>query len=335
MTSRNALVRAIGLMGLAWGLSIGQVSAQPTPPSLPPLPATPDLNVGATLPTVPTRRGGASFNETVINASPLPRDKAPQLDYTQQTSNFTIGQALVGQNSNASGVILADEDNGGDGSLTLHEVEGQFEAGEPITDAKGGAATAAAGQREGVWVLDFAYKPLRLRTVDIEGVGRRTVLYLYYKVVNRSGKARMFVPQFYLITDDGKRYPDRVIPQAIEIIQARENPAIPLLGAVSITGLIPPSTKENIDDAVYGAAIWVLDPQIARADALTVLVRGLSDGIQVLPPNAEGKEPTTAYKTLKLDFNRPGDHFDAKEREIRPKDPPYEWTYDAAEAPSE
>ena len=39
--------------------------------------------------------------------------------------------------------------------------------------------------KEGIWVLDFAFKPLRIRTVDIPGVGRRQVHYLYYKVVNR------------------------------------------------------------------------------------------------------------------------------------------------------
>ena len=48
--------------------------------------------------------------------------------------------------------------------------------------------------KEGIWVLDFAFKPLRIRTVEIPGVGRRQVHYLYYKVVNRTGKPRMFVP---------------------------------------------------------------------------------------------------------------------------------------------
>lgn len=324
------------LYGVLGSAAMGQPPE--TPPqaeeALPQPKPMPDFNLTLTLPTVPTRRGPAGFNETVISASPLPRDKSPQLDYADQTANFTIGQALTGQTSGAVGVILADEDNGSDGSLTLHEVVGNFEKGETISDAQGGTAVAAATQREGVWVLEFAYKPLRMRTVDIEGIGRRTVLYLYYKVVNRTDKPRMFVPQFYLLTDKGQRFPDRVLPQAIEIIRARENPSIPLLGAVSNTGLIPPSTRENVDDAVYGAAVWVLEPEIAHADWLTILVRGLSDGIQVLP-GENGQPPSTAYKTLQLDFNRPGDHIDAKEREIRPKDPPFKWTYDSAEASAE
>src|SRR5262245_54739431 len=37
--------------------------------------------------------------------------------------------------------------------------------------------------KKGIWVLDFAFKPLRIRTVEIPGTGRRQVHYLYYKVV--------------------------------------------------------------------------------------------------------------------------------------------------------
>jgi hypothetical protein len=324
--------RHVTLATLGW-LGLGLSSVSPQPPAAQPLPQikpNPDLSVGSTLPTVTTRRGSPGPNQTTIEAKPLPRDKAPQLDYTKQTANFTIGQALVGQTSNASGVILADEDGGANGTLTLHEVQGDFQPGETISDAKGGTAVAAATQREGVWVLEFSYKPLRMRTVEIEGVGRRTVLYLYYKIVNRTGKPRMLVPQFYLITDDNKRYPDRVMPQVVDIIRAREAPEIPLLGAVSITGLIPPSLKENVDDAVYGTAIWVMDPTIAKADSLKIVVRGLSDGAQTVP-GVDGKEPITKYKSLMLKFNRPGDHIDAKEREIRAADPPNDWFYDSAE----
>ena len=130
--------------------------------------------------------------------------------------------------------------------------------------------------KEGIWVLDFAFKPVRLRTVEVPGRGRRQIHYLYYRVVNRTGKPRVFVPQFSLVTDTGKRYEDVVMPQAVQLIQAREDPTIPLLGAVNIMGMIPPSTKEGVDDAVFGVAIWEgVDP---KADAFNVYVRGLSDG---------------------------------------------------------
>src|SRR5208337_2564997 len=94
------------------------------------------------------------------------------------------------------------------------------------------------------WVLDFAFKPLRIRPVEIPGKGRRSVHYLYYKVVNRTGKPRMFVPQFTMVN-------------------------------------IPPSTKEGVDDAVFGAAAW--DNWDPKSDRFSIYVRGLSDGYKEVP----------------------------------------------------
>src|SRR4051812_42633086 len=87
--------------------------------------------------------------------------------------------------------------------------------------------------KEGIWVLDFAFKPVRLITAVVPGKGRRQIHYLYYRVVNHTGKPRPFVPQFTLVTDTGKRYEDRAdLPFAVPLIQNREDPSIPLLGAV-------------------------------------------------------------------------------------------------------
>lgn len=178
--------------------------------------------------------------------------------------------------------------------------------------------------KEGIWVLDFAFKPVRLRTVEVPGRGRRQVHYLYYRVVNRTGKPRVFAPQFSLVTDTGKRYEDVVMPQAVKLIQAREDPTIPLLGAVDIMGTIPPSTKEAVDDAVFGVAIWEgVDP---KADAFNVYVRGLSDGQNAVPASDGGK-PTVKYKTLRIDFIRRGDDRNLNENEIELRDPAYEWIY--------
>ena len=106
--------------------------------------------------------------------------------------------------------------------------------------------------------------------------------------------------------------------------QAREDPAIPLLGAVNIMGMIPPSQKRGVDDAVYGVAVWEgVDP---KADSFSVYVRGLSDGYQVVTPPGQ-TEPQIRYKTLRLDFNRLGDEYNLNEQEIRPAEPPYEWIY--------
>lgn len=178
--------------------------------------------------------------------------------------------------------------------------------------------------KEGIWVLDFAFKPVRMITLDLPGKGRRPIYYLYYKVVNHTKKPIEFVPQFTLITDTGKRYEDTVLQMAVPNIQHREDPTKPLLGAVSIQGVIPPSTKQGVDDAVYGVAIWeAIDP---HADGFKIYVRGLSDGYQLVQP-PEGGRPVERWKTLRIDFIRRGDARKPNEREIQLLDPPYEWIY--------
>ncbi len=178
--------------------------------------------------------------------------------------------------------------------------------------------------REGIWVLDFAFKPLRIRDVETPGKGRRPVYYLYYRVINRTGKPRMFVPQFTMVNEEGKRFEDQVIPQVIPVIQAREDPTVPVLGAVNIMGMIPPSTKQGVDDAVFGAAVW--DKWDPKSDRFSIFVRGLSDGYKEMPNPAGGK-PIVKYKTLRIDFIRRGDERNISEKEIELGDPSYEWVY--------
>ena len=177
--------------------------------------------------------------------------------------------------------------------------------------------------KQTIWVLDFAFKPLRIRTVEIPEKGRRQIHYLYYRVVNRTGQPREFVPQFTMLTDTGKRLEEAVLPKAVPIIQGREDQSIPLLGAVEVSGMIPPSTKPAINDAVFGVALWdTVDP---KADRLSIYVRGLSDGYQDVK-SPDGKA-VTRYKTLRIDLIRRGDERNLNEKEITLADPPYEWIY--------
>jgi len=178
--------------------------------------------------------------------------------------------------------------------------------------------------KEGIWVLDFAFKPIRIKTVDIPGKGRRQVHYLYYKVSNRTGKPRVFVPEFVMVNERGEKFEENVIPQAIPLIQAREDATIPLLGAVNVMGTIPPSTKPDVDDAVYGVATW--DKWDLKADRFSIYVRGLSDGYKEVPAPSGGK-PSVKYKTLRIDFIRRGDERNVSEKEIFLNDPSHEWIY--------
>src|SRR5206468_3879085 len=113
--------------------------------------------------------------------------------------------------------------------------------------------------------------------------------------------------------------------QAVRQIQNREDPSIQnLYGAVDIMGVVPPSTRQGVEDAVFGVAIWDgVDP---KADKLTIYVRGLSDGFR-LDPAPDGGKPVVRYKALQVDFIRRGDEHELKDREITPADPAYVWTY--------
>jgi hypothetical protein len=179
--------------------------------------------------------------------------------------------------------------------------------------------------KEGIWVLDFAFKPLRIKTVEIPGRGRVRVHYLYYRVVNHTGKPRIFVPQFIMVNEAGQKFHDAVIPQAIPVIQMREDNTIPLLGAVNVIGLVPPSAKQDVDDAVFGVATW--DKWDPKADRFSIYVRGLSDGYKEIKQEDTSKPPVIKYKTLRIDLIRRGDEHDLTEKEIQFADPPYEWVY--------
>lgn len=176
---------------------------------------------------------------------------------------------------------------------------------------------------EGIWVLDFAFKPIRIK--QIENPKRQQVHYLYYKVVNRTGAPRIFAPQFIMVNESGQRFDEGLIPRIVPLIKAREDDSVPLLGAVTVMGTIPPSTKKNVDDAVFGVAVW--DKWDPHSDRFSIYVRGLSDGYKELPAKEAGKPPTVKYKTLKIDFIRRGDDRNLSEREIQLNDPPYEWVY--------
>src|SRR5262249_11876663 len=158
----------------------------------------------------------------------------------------------------------------------------------------------------------------------VPGKGRRQVHYLYYKVTNRTGAPRMFAPQFVMVNSKRQKFEDNVVSKAIPLIQAREDGAVPVHGAVDVIGMIPPSTKPNVDDAVFGVAVWEKwDP---KADRFSIYVRGLSDGYKEVPSESGGK-PVAHYKTLKIDFIRRGDEFNLSEHEIELANPPWEWVY--------
>ncbi len=65
------------------------------------------------------------------------------LNYDTQTGgNFTIGNTLTDSTSGATGTIIADVDNGTDGTLTIHITSGTFSSGDTITDGTASATVS-------------------------------------------------------------------------------------------------------------------------------------------------------------------------------------------------
>ena len=295
-------------------------------PTLEGPPPIPERQLGPTLPTLPLDPRRTEYNIRKIPATILPREKSPEIDFDDRSSPFTRGETITGQASHASAPILDLVEFGKTGTLTLGKVAGAFQNGETITGDKGGSAAVKGSLRDGIWVLDFAFLPVRIQQIVVGGVTRQ-FYYMVYRVSNHTGKPRMFVPEFILVTDTGKVHRDEpLLPADVKVIQTREDPAVPLLGVTAIQGYVPPSTKRGIDDVVYGVACWGVDNDLARADGFKIYVRGLSDSLQVVREPGTGKS-VTRYKTLRIDFLRRGDHHELKESEIELMDPPYEWMY--------
>lgn len=84
--------------------------------------------------------GNTTYPHTLYESSIVKKTLA----YDGQTANFTIGKTLTGGTSGATGIIVADDDQGTTGTLTLEGVTGTFQNNETITDnaSTPGSATA-------------------------------------------------------------------------------------------------------------------------------------------------------------------------------------------------
>lgn len=216
--------------------------------------------------------------------------------------------------------------------------------------------------------LEITFKPLRMIEVDIPqptGKMQRTLIwYMVYRVTNRGGH---LVPQknddgtYTTTTEDSefrffpsfvleahkqhKAYLDRVIPAAQIPIQNREDPNRRLLNSVEISARpIPVSTPQE-DRSVWCVVTWQdVDP---LTDFFSIYIQGLTDAYKWNDPagvykhgDPLGKGRQFVYKTLKLNFWRPGDEYQEHEGELifgippgeaelygSPEGVDYEWVY--------
>jgi hypothetical protein len=203
-----------------------------------------------------------------------------------------------------------------------------------------------------VWCLEFAFKPLRMIAVDVPQPSgravRKNIWYMVYRVRNTgaglTGKANddgtfetapkstddiRFIPELVLVSNDRaagqrvrKAYLDRIVPTALEPIRQREMPRGQLVNSAEMATELLKIEGGRTQQGVWGVAMWEdVDPQI---DFFSVYVRGLSNALNWTDPEGAfkpGDPPGTGrkftYKTLQLNFWRPGDDIAEDEREIR------------------
>jgi RNA polymerase sigma factor (sigma-70 family) len=155
-----------------------------------------------------------------------------------------------------------------------------------------------------VWALDFRFKGPRLRQVDVPGDGKKTVLYLLYDLVNRTGKPRTTILSFDLVVA-GKNtvHPDRVMPGAQAVIQQFEDPQglVKLESSATIAARpVPPSRPAGPARVVPGVALW--ENVVPKEARFTVFVSGLTNAWSVSEPLPPDTEPVFRRKMLQLEF---------------------------------
>ena len=209
--------------------------------------------------------------------------------------------------------------------------------------------------RRPIWNLELSFKPVRMIHVNVpqpNGVMQRKLIwYMVYRVVNRGGHLQpvpkadvydfetyevnrvdqlsqpiRFYPHFVLrshedIKSEEEEYLDRPIPIAVRAIQNREDPYTHLYSSAEISQFNIPLSTPGDEKPVWGVAMWEdVDPRI---DHFSVYVRGLTNAYRFADDQdfPTGGKPTQGrlytYKTLQLNYWRPGDEFSETEEEIR------------------
>lgn len=198
-----------------------------------------------------------------------------------------------------------------------------------------------------VWALEFKFKQPRLIKVNVPGRGQRLCWYLWYQVVNRSGKPRTFIPDFELKTNDTNMvYRDEILPTVEDAIKQVEDPTgyQNIKNSVTISSEpIPPSLAEAAARPVTGVAIWMDPneanpgddektkaekakmPKLAETNAFTIFAAGLSNGWS----QTDAVPPGILRKTLQMNFQRIGDNITLKSEQIKFL-PPAQWIYRAS-----
>lgn len=205
-------------------------------------------------------------------------------------------------------------------------------------------STPSALDKGDVWAFDFRFKDPRIIKVHVPGRGTRLVWYVWYQVINRTGKPETFAPTFEIVTHDYPGvYHDEVLPSVQEAIRKIEDPPgyqdIQNSATISVKPIpVSKPPGEAFPRAVTGVAVWDASPAdpkkrgkertLAETTQFSIFVQGLSNGYVIVDPPAPNLKPITRHKTLQLKYKREGDRFSTDARDFK-FIPPAEWVYRA------
>ena len=175
-------------------------------------------------------------------------------------------------------------------------------------------------QRQNVWYMVYRIrntgKALGYERIDDDPSGQvRHQLIENPETLDPTTLPNRFFGDFTLegwVYDDATRqyvarqYSERVIPSIVPIIQEEEDPDQPLFDKIQIIQReIAKVPEDAVGGGIWGVATWLnVDPKL---DFISVKVTGLTNAYRVRYNPSGEKEMT--YKTLRLNFWRPGDRF--------------------------
>lgn len=217
----------------------------------------------------------------------------------------------------------------------------------PATETLGGMASTTTFRRP-VWQLEFAFKPVRMLTVPIprgDGTAKaRRIWYMVYRIRNSGGSLKpvaekdefghdrfvlktdkknlRFMPIFALKAHEyDKEYADHVLPEVLARIHRIEirDPRVKLYDSISITQVPIATSGESVGREYWGVATW--DNIERRTDFFSIYVQGLTNAYRWEDSDTNDTSFAAGrkyfFRTLKLNFYRPGDAVGEHAGEIR------------------
>ena len=160
------------------------------------------------------------------------------------------------------------------------------------------------------WEFDFEYKTPARIVVTVPGSPTpKAYWYMPYTVTNKGDETQAFIPQFELMTEEGKLVrAKKNVPKAVfDTIKARERNKY-MVPPTSVSGDLQP----GVDQAKDSVAVWE-EPQLDMG-TFKIFVGGLSGEFVELKDKDSGEimktakgEPIVLRKTLQLTYSTNGD----------------------------